>query len=144
MYRLLLLLSFYQITCWSPTEELNKHDKIITQIFSKPKDTDKAKLLKTLLSFIKTIITATRELKVNDNIFEDCKKIYKQKDWMDFIYFEWDKKLFRKFKSKLNFTKMEYEDYKALMRNSAAAWMQFLDAVELKINTGMKRQNIRS
>lgn len=129
---LFLLLLFHKITCWSPTEKLNKYDKIIMQIFNKPKEKDKTKLLESLLSFIKTIITATKELQVNDNIFEDCRKIYKQKDWMDFLYFEWGNKLTKTFKRKLNFTEVEYKEYKALMRNSAAAWMQFLDAVELK------------
>lgn len=102
------------------------------QIFNKPRERDKAKLLETLLSFIKAIVTATHELKTNNKIFDDCKKLYSQKDWMDFIYFEWDKKLTKNFKDKLNFAKTEYQEYKALMRNSVAAWMQFLDAVELK------------
>ena len=127
-----LILFFHEITCWSPTEQLNEYDKTIMQIFNKPRERDKAKLLETLLSFIKAIVTATHELKTNNKIFDDCKKLYSQKDWMDFIYFEWDKKLTKNFKDKLNFAKTEYQEYKALMRNSVAAWMQFLDAVELK------------
>lgn len=142
MLSLLLLLLFHQITCWSPTENLNKYDKIIMQIFSKPKDTDKAKLLETLLVFIKTIVTATHELKTSDDIFEDCKKLYKQKDWMDFLYFEWDKRMIKIFKTRLNFTETEFEEYNALMRNSAAAWMQFLDAVKIRSKDNIKRQNI--
>ena len=79
--------------CWSHSKTVYKANKAIIKIFDKPPKLGGDKLIENINLFTLTISFLGEQLKMNDSIFEECNKVYREGMAPFLLYDLHDKKL---------------------------------------------------
>lgn len=111
--------------CWPPSKTIYKANKAIIKIFDKPPKLGGDKLIENINLYASTITSLGEQLKVNDSIFEECNKVYREGMAPFLLYCVDDKKL-AELKKKFKWTNEQVNNFNLLMTNADSEWMIFL------------------
>lgn len=126
-----------------PSKTIFKANKAIVKIFEKPPKLGGDKLMENINIYTTNIILLGEQLKVNDSIFEECNKVYRE-GMTPFLLYELPDSKVAEMKKKFKWSDEQLKNFKSLMNNADSEWMKFLKiwfAYVKKLPTTTERYN---